>query len=253
MTNRKQSTVALLPVLLLLVCSTPFARAIIPSTTTQTTIPFNTSFKSSSSDLPYSDPLIAAPTKFDGIVAQQVHVTYITEDSVFITWITGNGSTYSGSTLPPANTVQDGRVTTALRLQPGNSMVNQTVFKSEPYYYIYETPETANVVGIQNYASGTVNTVLLSGLTPGETYTYDIIDVADNTNKPVRGNLNFTMPPPVGSPSMRFVLVGMVEGLYVCGADTCNLNITITQHQVTLVRPATHQTPSCTLPRKTRT
>lgn len=194
--------------LLALFLTAPTTCALIPSTIAQTSIPFNASFKTGSNDLNYSDPLVAAPTSTNSIVSQQTHVIYINETSVFITWITGNGTTYVGNVVPPANTVEDGGVKTTLTLQhASNRLVQQQTFKSEPYYYIYQVPATANVAGVQNYVSGTVNTVLLTGLTPGEQYSYSIVQAA--TGRVMRSNLTFYMPDAVGTPSMRFVLMGM--------------------------------------------
>lgn len=124
------------------------------------------------------------------------------ETAVIVSWVTNQATTFNGSAVP-ANAVD---VTTSLRLDNmANSGAKVTPLRSANYTYMFDnTPATANAPGATNYRSGVINSVLLSNLQPGETYTYTLIDENGTT---MRSNLNFTMPPGVGEPS-RFVLIG---------------------------------------------
>lgn len=121
------------------------AHATIASSFSQTSVPFNASYKTGSDDLTMDNVFIRNPSEFDRVASQQHHVTYINETAVMITWASNQGVTFNGTNVP----TNAANVTTALRLNMANNGVKVTPFGQTNYTYMFDnTPGTANAPGM---------------------------------------------------------------------------------------------------------
>lgn len=166
--------------------------AIIPSTRTQHSVR-STDQPPNPRDLPYDDSRIAPPSGAAAL-AQQLHVGYLTETSVSITWVTGNGATFVDNQDP----IDAPEPKTKLMLA-GGAVVTPSRSK---YWYNFTVPNFQKV----KYISGLVSTAVLTDLQPGAAYKYSIV-LDDSNQTEVAGGLHFRMPRAQHQP-LKFVVVG---------------------------------------------
>ncbi|KAE9607950.1 hypothetical protein Lal_00003681 [Lupinus albus] len=125
------------------------------------TVPLNNSFRGNAVDLPHTDPLVQRTV--EGFEPEQISVSLSASyDSVWISWITGEFQI--GDSIEPldpesvASIVQYGRF--------GRSLSHQALGHSLVYNQLYPFE------GLQNYSSGIIHHVRLTGLRPNTLYQY---------------------------------------------------------------------------------
>ncbi|XP_059651567.1 purple acid phosphatase 15-like isoform X4 [Cornus florida] len=163
-------TVNGLPLLLLLiVTSLVFVHGEIPTTLDgpfkPVTVPLDDSFRGHAVDLPDTDPRVQRTVK--GFEPEQISVSLSsTYDSVWITWITGEFQI--GDNIKPLNPE-----TVASVVHYGVSqfpLIQQAEGQSLIYNQLYPFE------GLQNYTSGIIHHVRLTGLQPDTVYYYQCGD-----------------------------------------------------------------------------
>ncbi|KAL4597249.1 hypothetical protein ACB092_12G221500 [Castanea dentata] len=125
------------------------------------TVPFDESLRGNAVDLPDSDPRVKRRVK--GFEPEQISISLSAHyDSVWISWITGESQIgYNIKPLDPktvASVVRYGKIRQPLTHEAtGNSLVYNQLYPFE---------------GLQNYTSGIIHHVRLTGLNPNTLYYY---------------------------------------------------------------------------------
>ncbi|XP_077229050.1 purple acid phosphatase 15 [Tasmannia lanceolata] len=125
------------------------------------TVPFDESLRGHAEDLPSNDPRVQR--RVNGFEPEQISVSLsVNHDSVWISWITGEFQIgYDIKPLSPgtvSSVVHYGRVRQSLaHAATGHSLVYSQLYPFE---------------GLQNYTSGIIHHVRLTGLKPGTKYYY---------------------------------------------------------------------------------
>ena len=136
------------------------------------------------------------------MLALQIHLTYVSDTAVTVSWATGasnstngvlTGNVLSQATVP-ASTVMYGKT-------PGTYTVSVTAPASNNtnYTQIYSF---ANANPNLNYSSPIFHHVTLQGITPSTLYYYKVGDPKNGMSQ----EFNFTSAPRVGNTSYPFVL-----------------------------------------------
>ncbi|XP_057498051.1 purple acid phosphatase 15-like isoform X2 [Actinidia eriantha] len=129
------------------------------------TVPLDNSFRGHAIDLPDTDPRVQRTVT--GFEPEQVSVSLSsTHDSVWISWITGEFQI--GDNIKPFNPESVASVVHYGRLKSG--LTHQAIGHSLVYSQLYPFE------GLQNYTSGIIHHVRLTGLQPNTVYYYQCGD-----------------------------------------------------------------------------
>nr|XP_011462666.1 PREDICTED: purple acid phosphatase 15-like [Fragaria vesca subsp. vesca] len=160
------------------------------------TVPLDTSFRGNAVDLPDSDPRVQRIVK--GFEPEQISVSLsATHDSVWISWITGEFQI--GDNITPLDPENVASVVVYGRYE--HPMTNQSTGYSLVYNQLYE------LEGLQNYTSGIIHHVRLTGLMPNTLYQYQCGD----PSIPAMSNVSYFQTMPVSGPESypsRIAVVG---------------------------------------------
>ncbi|KAM5569508.1 hypothetical protein ABKV19_016832 [Rosa sericea] len=160
------------------------------------TVPVDTSFRGNAVDLPDSDPRVQRIVK--GFEPEQISVSLsATHDSVWISWITGEFQI--GDDITPLDPDTVASVVVYGRYE--YPMTNQSTGYSLVYNQLYE------LEGLQNYTSGIIHHVCLTGLMPNTLYQYQCGD----PSIPAMSAVSYFQTMPVSGPESypsRIAVVG---------------------------------------------
>ena len=132
----------------------------------------------------------------------QIHLTYLTDSDVIVSWATGSGNLVVSSIDPEFVSKQSGPSSTvSWGTEPGVYTNNLTADAATITFYsqIYTF---ANANPNNNYTSPLFHHVVLSDLEANTTYYYKVGEPTFGESK----EFNFTSPPAVGNTSYPFVL-----------------------------------------------
>ncbi|KAL7597341.1 hypothetical protein Lser_V15G29565 [Lactuca serriola] len=166
---------------------------------TPVTVPLDESFRGNAVDLPSDDPRVRRTV--NGFQPEQISISLsTTHDSVWISWVTGDYQI--GDNIKPLNPES---VASVVEYGKVKSMKKQTQ-KTEGYSLIYN--QLYPFKGLQNYTSGIIHHVQLTGLSPDTVYYYRC---GDPSIKSMSGVFHFkTMP--VSSPK-NYPKIGIMGDL----------------------------------------
>ncbi|KVH90975.1 Alkaline phosphatase D-related protein [Cynara cardunculus var. scolymus] len=144
-----------------------FVSGIIPTTLdgpfTPVTVPLDERFRGHAVDLPSDDPRVRRTVK--GFQPEQISISLsTTHDSIWVSWITGEYQI--GDDIKPLNPHTVGSIVEYGKVK---SLKTQTQ-KTEGYSLIYN--QLYPFEGLQNYTSGIIHHVQLTGLSPDTIYYY---------------------------------------------------------------------------------
>lgn len=157
---------------------------------TPVTVPLDQSFRGNAVDLPSDDPRVRRTVK--GFQPEQISISLSTNyDSLWISWITGEFQI--GADIKPLNPES---VASVVEYGKVKSLKKQTQ-KAEGYSLIYN--QLYPFKGLQNYTSGIIHHVQLTGLSPDSVYYYrcgdpstgEMSDVFRFKTMPVSGPKNY--------------------------------------------------------------
>lgn len=168
--------------------------------TTPVTVPLGAGMRSNSSFLNLTDPTLAGANA-TGNTPTQVHLSPAGTNSLNVMWATGQYQTGKGllTALNPNTTASMVKYGTS-----ASSLTSTATGSSEVYTQIYNTtvPGNGGATAL-NYTSPILHTVVLSGLTPGTQYYYQ---VGDGTT--YSSTFNFTsLADPSPNAPQRFLLI----------------------------------------------
>ncbi|KAM5563075.1 purple acid phosphatase 15 [Rosa sericea] len=160
------------------------------------TVPFDLSLRGNAVDLPGTDPRVVRRVK--GFEPEQISVTLsATYDSVWISWITGESQIgYKIKPLDPKSVksvVRYGK----FRNPPTHEATGYSLVYSQLYPY----------VGLQNYTSGIIHHVRLTGLKPNTKYFYRCGDPSIPAMSEIYHFKTMPVPGPKSYPK-RIAIVG---------------------------------------------
>lgn len=152
---------------------------------TPVTVPLDDTIRGQASDLPADDPRLQRPVT--DISPEQISVSLSTPDSIWVSWITGEFQV--GENIQPRNASSVASVVNYGILQDNLN------YEATGYSLVYS--QLYPFVGLQNYTSGIIHHVRLTGLRPSTVYYYRCGDPHQNAMSKV---LSFkTMPAPGSS------------------------------------------------------
>ncbi|KAL6992509.1 Purple acid phosphatase 15 [Sarracenia purpurea var. burkii] len=205
--------------LLFLLISLVFAHGRIPTTLEgpfkPVTVPLDDSFRERAIDLPETDPRVQRTVqRFE---PEQISVSLSsTYDSVWISWITGEFQI--GNSIKPLNpdtvasVVHYGRLKIALNHQEtGHSLIYSQLYPFE---------------GLQNYTSGIIHHVRLTGLQPDKLYYYQCGD----PSIPAMSDVFYFKTMPVSGPSSYPKRIAVVGDLVLTYNTTSTISHLMTNH-----------------------
>ncbi|KAK7331465.1 hypothetical protein VNO77_25690 [Canavalia gladiata] len=160
------------------------------------TVPLDNTFRGNAVDLPDTDPLVQRFVK--GMKPEQISVSLSASyDSVWISWITGESQI--GDNIKPLNPKSVGSIVQYGRF--GKSMSNKATGYSLVYSQLYPFE------GLQNYTSGIIHHVRLTGLKPSTLYQYQCGDPSLSAMSEVHEFRTMPVSGPKSYPS-RIAVVG---------------------------------------------
>lgn len=173
------------------------------------TVPFDKKLQLGSKALPLNHPRMVR--RVGGIQPDQIHITYWKEDSVTVTWVTGEPQM-----APHVRKVSHHTVKSFVQYgKDSNDLKDEAKGHQDSYKQVYE-----GFQGALSYASGLIHHVKLKHLTPGHTYFYRCGDPAfpDQWSQV----MNLTMPRATG-PHQFPLRLGIIADI----GQTMNSSVTL--------------------------
>eukprot|EP01018_Ginkgo_biloba_P037583 Gb_25900 [translate_table: standard] len=159
------------------------------------TVPFDNSLRGQTIDLPEDDPRVQK--RVTGISPEQISLALSTPDAVWVSWVTGDFQI--GNNVQPLDPESVASV-----VNYGTSPENLSN-EASGYSLIYN--QFYAYVGLQNYTSGIIHHVRLTGLRPSTTYYYRCGDPSQDAMSGVLSFRTLPFPGPRQFPE-RIAIVG---------------------------------------------
>lgn len=162
---------------------------------TPVTVPLDDKIRGQASDLPADDPRLQRPVT--EISPEQISVSLSTPDSIWVSWITGEFQV--GDNIRPRNASSVASVVNYGILQDNLN------YEATGYSLVYS--QLYPFVGLQNYTSGIIHHVRLTGLSASTVYYYRCGDPHQNAMSKVLSFKTMPAPGPSRFPA-RIAIVG---------------------------------------------
>ena len=156
------------------------------------------------------------------ILMLQIHLTYLSDTKMIVSWATGYGNTTISPVDPNYFHEESGPSSTVKWGTTSGQYTNSLTADAFTITYYNQIYTFANANPNYNYSSPLFHHVVLSNLTPSTQYYY----VVGDTTYGQSSELTFTQPPAVGNSTYPFVL-----GVVADPGLTINTTVTI-QHLV---------------------
>ncbi|KAI4345357.1 hypothetical protein L6164_012488 [Bauhinia variegata] len=179
------------------------------------TVPLDQTFRGDAVDLPETDPLVQRTV--EGFEPEQISISLsATYDSVWISWITGEFQI--GDNVEPLDPETVGCIVEYGKF--GLSMTQQAQGYSLVYGQLYPFE------GLQNYTSGIIHHVRLTGLEPNTMYQYRCGD----PSLPAMSDVHYFRTMPVSGPNSYPSRIAVVGDLGLTYNTTSTVNHMISNH-----------------------